>query len=107
MECYDKAFHKSALEAALHVKHPHLMGQSLNKTQVIGKLIDASFGFPTVQEWVRYMEKATDLHQRGHPTVTGSGGGSDDEDKEESKAQRHTRANSTARTRKWSRNGEA
>ncbi len=116
-ECYDKAFNKPALEALLVVKHPHFTGQKLNKMQVIGKLIDAGVGFPTIQEWTRCMEKAMTL-QRGGQTIEaqpiqdqaladnldqgGMESGSDEDEKGDqdgSKARRHTQTSSAARTR--------
>ncbi len=111
VECYDKAYNKPALEALLLVKHPHILGQKLNKTQIISKIIDAGVGFPTIQEWATFMEKAETL-QRGSgstqvvvnldQSVNDNGSGSDDEDKADrdaSKATRHTLANDSAATR--------
>ncbi len=98
-ECYDKAYQKAALDALLVVKHPHLVGHNLNKMQIIGKLIDAGAGFPTMQDWIQIMDKARALQNGPHTDEPDGNGDSDEEDKDVSKAQRHSQTNTAERSR--------
>ncbi len=96
VECYDKAYHKQALEALLITKHPHLIGSNLNK---IGHLINAAAGFPAMQEWPQIMARAAVLRQGPNVNMDQDNADSDDDDKDESKAQRHSQTNTAARNR--------
>ncbi len=100
VECYDKAYHKQALEALLVTKHPHMVGHTLNKIQVIGHLIDAGAGFPTMQEWPQIMNDAAKLQAGPRIALDHDGNGeSEEDDKDASKAQRHSQANIMERSR--------
>lgn len=94
---YDKVYQKPALDMLLIAKHPHYAGQQLNKEQVIAKLIDAVVGFPSVQEWLTYIKTAEDILKDkddvGDPNEESDG----DNDKDESKAQMHSRGSSRQR----------
>jgi hypothetical protein len=105
VDCYDRAYHKDALKAILVVQHPHMLNQNLNKTQIIGKLIDLAVGFPSIQDWLRYLDRAADLarsnlsNPSGHGDEGSDGNDSDDSKADDSKARQHDRVSSSSRTR--------